>query len=357
MRTRKSLIVAGVVPFLLAPALGMAERQAGQTGQPGTQYEQQQHGAHTGAQHEGAQHRMGEREDKFLSEKKHGQFSAENLRGKSVENQQGEEIGEIEDLLIDRQGNIAGLLINPSEGTQDLIGLSWDAVELSEQAGETVVRVDIDRNQLEQASEFEERDDDRGYGQDRGFGTERDRQDRSPTQQQGATGAGAAGAGTTARATGAEQDSDRRATVQREQQRDYQREQQRDAGVAQRDQYRDDHAMQQRERVTGMQAVITRQGHDHFMADNLIGANVKGAGNEDIGQISDVLLDRQGNVAGVVVGVGGFLGIGERNVALAWDAIELTMDEDGEPVARVNVDKETLENAPEFEERDDGGIW
>jgi sporulation protein YlmC with PRC-barrel domain len=113
-------------------------------------------------------------------------------------------------------------------------------------------------------------------------------------------------------------------------------------------------AEHERARVTGQAAIIQRQEMDQFRADNLIGSSVKNRQDEEIGQISDLLLDRDGNVKGLVVGVGGFLGVGDRDVALQWDAIELTTDEDGEPVARVDMDQQTLENAPEFQRREEG---
>jgi sporulation protein YlmC with PRC-barrel domain len=116
-------------------------------------------------------------------------------------------------------------------------------------------------------------------------------------------------------------------------------------------------AQQQRQRMTGQAAIIQRQEMDQFRADNLIGSSVQNMQGEEIGQISDLLLDRDGNVVGLVVGVGGFLGVGERDVALSWDAIQLTTDQDGEPIAQVDMDQQTLERAPEFERRDDRQGW
>ncbi|WP_353622801.1 PRC-barrel domain-containing protein [Aliirhizobium terrae] len=49
---------------------------------------------------------------------------------------------------------------------------------------------------------------------------------------------------------------------------------------------------------------------------DLEGKRVYGAGNESIGPINDVLVSQNGSVNAVVVGVGGFLGIGEKNVAV-----------------------------------------
>jgi len=55
---------------------------------------------------------------------------------------------------------------------------------------------------------------------------------------------------------------------------------------------------------------------DQFRSTNLRGTRVYGANNENIGEINDVLLSRSGQVAAVIIGVGGFLGIGEKDVAV-----------------------------------------
>lgn len=72
---------------------------------------------------------------------------------------------------------------------------------------------------------------------------------------------------------------------------------------------------------------ITQQQQTQWRASRLIGINVYGADNERIGDVNEVLVDRQGNADAVVVGVGGFLGIGEKNVALPFNAFEWQMDD------------------------------
>ena len=61
-----------------------------------------------------------------------------------------------------------------------------------------------------------------------------------------------------------------------------------------------------------------------MMASDLRGSNVYGANNENVGDIKDILLERDGRVAAMVIGVGGFLGIGEKNVALPFEAFDFT---------------------------------
>jgi sporulation protein YlmC with PRC-barrel domain len=61
-----------------------------------------------------------------------------------------------------------------------------------------------------------------------------------------------------------------------------------------------------------------------FMASKLIGTSVVGQNNETIGDVNDVLMDRSGKAVAVLIGVGGFLGIGEKDVAVPFDRIEMT---------------------------------
>jgi hypothetical protein len=72
---------------------------------------------------------------------------------------------------------------------------------------------------------------------------------------------------------------------------------------------------------------VTEQQQTQWRASRLIGLDVYGADNNKIGDINEVLVDRQGNADAVVVGVGGFLGIGEKNVALPFNAFEWQMDD------------------------------
>lgn len=71
---------------------------------------------------------------------------------------------------------------------------------------------------------------------------------------------------------------------------------------------------------------------------------------EDIGNVEDVLITREGRVSAVVVSVGGFLGIAQKNVAIAWNQVVLQRGEQGEGyIVQINVNRGSLENAPEFD--------
>jgi sporulation protein YlmC with PRC-barrel domain len=65
---------------------------------------------------------------------------------------------------------------------------------------------------------------------------------------------------------------------------------------------------------------------DQWRASKLIGVNIYGQNNEKIGDVNEVLIDRKGNADAVVIGVGGFLGMGEKDVAIPFSAIEWKYD-------------------------------
>jgi sporulation protein YlmC with PRC-barrel domain len=72
---------------------------------------------------------------------------------------------------------------------------------------------------------------------------------------------------------------------------------------------------------------------------------------DDIGEINDILLDENGDVKAVILGVGGFLGMGERDVSVSMDSIKVLRSEDDadDRFLVVTTSKEMLEQAPEFE--------
>jgi sporulation protein YlmC with PRC-barrel domain len=59
-----------------------------------------------------------------------------------------------------------------------------------------------------------------------------------------------------------------------------------------------------------------------WRASKLVGLNVYNDNNESLGSINDLLTDKSGNIKAVVIGVGGFLGVGEHLVAVPLDKIK-----------------------------------
>ncbi len=67
----------------------------------------------------------------------------------------------------------------------------------------------------------------------------------------------------------------------------------------------------------------------NWRASKVVGLSVYNDKNESLGSINDMLMDKSGNIKGVVLGVGGFLGVGEHLVAVPFDKIKFV----NEPVA------------------------
>ena len=69
-------------------------------------------------------------------------------------------------------------------------------------------------------------------------------------------------------------------------------------------------------------SVVTMHKEGEWRASKLVGINVYNEANEKIGDINDVILGKSGRVENVVLGVGGFLGMGEHYVAVAYDKLK-----------------------------------
>ena len=93
---------------------------------------------------------------------------------------------------------------------------------------------------------------------------------------------------------------------------------------------------------------LPSQTGGEFLASRVMGAVVMNDAGESIGKVNDIILDKQGSVTGVVIGVGGFLGIGEQNVAIAYVPSQISTDANGVRVIKLNVTKVTLQAAPKY---------
>ncbi len=85
-----------------------------------------------------------------------------------------------------------------------------------------------------------------------------------------------------------------------------------------------------------------------MQASELIGAEVRTSGDDIVGSVNDLILDEDGQVAAIVVSAGGFLGMGERDVAIGWDDVTKSGSSD-ELKLQIDVTRESLRDAPAFE--------
>lgn len=83
-----------------------------------------------------------------------------------------------------------------------------------------------------------------------------------------------------------------------------------------------------------------------YRASQLIGLNVYNSGNESIGDVNELLVDKDGAIQAVVIGVSGFLGIGEKNVALPYAAIRWDDKPLPSPSASMGSSKDTTGSVP-----------
>lgn len=76
----------------------------------------------------------------------------------------------------------------------------------------------------------------------------------------------------------------------------------------------------------------------------LINADVIGQGGDQVGRISNVLVDQQGNISHVIVSTGGVMGVASRDVALPLSEIQMQQQQ-----LAVNMTEDQLSNLPEYE--------
>ena len=87
-------------------------------------------------------------------------------------------------------------------------------------------------------------------------------------------------------------------------------------------------------------------------ASDLLNQKVKNPANETVGDINDLSIGSDGKIAAVIIGVGGFLGMGEKNVSLPYDQLTFSRDAKGYLIVTVNITKDSLQSAPEWKKPD-----
>ena len=88
--------------------------------------------------------------------------------------------------------------------------------------------------------------------------------------------------------------------------------------------------------------------HGEWRANKMIGVKVTNAAGETIGDINELLMNKDGMVETIVIGVGGYLGLGERHAAIKYSMLQLTRGANDSPSARLSLTKEQLKAIPEW---------
>jgi sporulation protein YlmC with PRC-barrel domain len=97
-----------------------------------------------------------------------------------------------------------------------------------------------------------------------------------------------------------------------------------------------------------LRPTFVAQNPTDMVTSKLVGLTIQNGANETIGEIADVVLDEKSTVKSWVVGVGGFLGIGTKYVAIDPSALKLTRTNDTTLKATIDTNKDQLRAAPEY---------
>ncbi len=97
---------------------------------------------------------------------------------------------------------------------------------------------------------------------------------------------------------------------------------------------------------------VSSQKADELLASKFKGTDVVGADNQKIGDVSDILFTKDGKIDAYIISVGGFLGVGSKEVALAPSAAQWIADEKDKDSfkLKLNLNKDQLAQAPNFEQ-------
>jgi sporulation protein YlmC with PRC-barrel domain len=100
---------------------------------------------------------------------------------------------------------------------------------------------------------------------------------------------------------------------------------------------------------SGKAVLVTTQKPDQLLATKFKGTNVLGADDKKIGDVSDILFDKDGKIQAYIVSVGGFLGMGGKVVALAPASFTVVPgDNGGADQLKVSMTQDELKNAQSF---------
>jgi hypothetical protein len=89
---------------------------------------------------------------------------------------------------------------------------------------------------------------------------------------------------------------------------------------------------------------------DHQEVQGILGREVRSGANENMGRIVDVLVDRNGQVRAAIIDFGGFLGVGSRKIAVAWNGLRFPSDPNKPEPIGLELTRDEVRAAPEYKE-------
>ncbi|PPC86613.1 MAG: photosystem reaction center subunit H [Hyphomicrobium sp.] len=94
--------------------------------------------------------------------------------------------------------------------------------------------------------------------------------------------------------------------------------------------------------------IAEQQATQYLAKDRLIGAKVHDKDGVVIGDIEDIIIDENDRVSGIIMGVGGFLGVGEKKIGITRSALQIEVTDKKMHVVMAAATIETLTSAPAF---------
>jgi PRC-barrel domain protein len=89
---------------------------------------------------------------------------------------------------------------------------------------------------------------------------------------------------------------------------------------------------------------------DHREVQGILGKQVRSAADEDMGRVVDVIVDRGGQARAAIIDFGGFLGVGSRKIAVAWNALRFSPNADKVERIALELTRDQVRAAPEYKE-------
>jgi sporulation protein YlmC with PRC-barrel domain len=100
---------------------------------------------------------------------------------------------------------------------------------------------------------------------------------------------------------------------------------------------------------SGNAQFLNRQESGDYLASNLIGESVYNSQDEVIGSVNDLVTDESGKIVAVLIGHGGFLGMGQKDVAIRFEDLRIAREDNNDVKVIANLSSDTLASAPDYE--------
>lgn len=271
-----------------------------------------------------------------------------------------DDIGEINDVLLDFQGNVKAVILGIGGflgmGERD-VSVNMDEIRIVTEEGDSDDRflvVNTSKEMLEKAPAFERMDDEADMETEANMDANADMNaetDMAATDMNAETEVD----------TETEMEADAEALAN-------EAEMEAEEAAAETEQAVDEATTEMAEGANELEQdmerpmltapAVEREGYANATADevaaltaeDLEGSYVYGANDETVGEIGALVMGDNGEVGQVVINVGGFLGIGEKPVAVTWDELQIMKNAEGDDF-RIYIDssEEALEAQPEYQ--------